>query len=697
LLIGDGDQAVVVGVACLSACCAGQGFNDTLAQAVVLISGSAVVDIDQSVVAVVGECHAPEVGGVAVGIKLGADAIVLVQAIAVGRIDQVVGGAAVGEAGAVAITVVIIIKVSELAAGDVKAVECVVGVVIGAGRLCVDAGLQVAIGIVLGVIQGEDADGVLLGESVGLVEALAHGLAVTIVQVTDGPKWGVGDVIGQYGKLTTLVEQDLGDLSGGVILVGDEGAGGIGHAVDAACQVVVVLHALMLADFSKTIIGVVGDGLRVGDGAELADTIGAGVILVGGIVCAAGGVDGCQAVKAVITVGEQLSLGIGEGFYVARFIIAIGFAAGIRAGFCQQVAEVVIDVGGGAVDGIGDAGEAIGDVVAILSEDILGIRVGTVLVLGDGGEAFEFVVAVLADLVVAVDLTIEGAIGVEVIVADFIELSGDVEAVVGVEGLAQGFLQDVVGVIDGFVGLVAFGVEGVLDSVTQAIGDAGQATGVVVAEGDGGGVGGAIGGGDGFDFAGGQVGPTGGTVHTAGTFGGGLQAVVAGVVGVGDDQSIRPVFAQHFAGGGVLDVVTQDDAFGSGDTFYARAVVAFGLGVGVVIEIGDVIDGGIGAWAVDFGELVQRAEVLHVDGATDGGAVGLVAGDVDLGGVTEVIIGVGGDFVGASKDGGLGFGLDFAKKTRVVGVVGLAGLGGAGGFDDGAGVAVSIIVAVGGG
>lgn len=58
-----------------------------------------------------------------------------------------------------------------------------------------------------------------------------------------------------------------------------------------------------------------------------------------------------------------------------------------------------------------------------------------------------------------------------------------------------------------FFQAVAFGIEDIINVITKTVGNSGQASGIVVAEGQGGGVRCPKSRGDGFDFASGQIRP----------------------------------------------------------------------------------------------------------------------------------------------------------------------------------------------
>ncbi len=143
-----------------------------------------------------------------------------------------------------------------------------------------------------------------------------------------------------------------------------------------------------------------------------------------------------------------------------------------------------------------------------------------------------------------------------------------------------------------------------MDIVAEAVGDPGQAAGVVVAERERGCCGCGVSRGDGFDLAARQVAKAGRAALAAGGFGRGFEAVVAGVVGVGDLKAVGAGFAQDLAAGAVVNIVAQDDAAQGMDAFEAGAVVALARVVRIIVEVGQVIDRAVRARAVDAAELV---------------------------------------------------------------------------------------------
>ena len=225
-------------------------------------------------------------------------------------------------------------------------------------------------------------------------------------------------------------------------------------------------------------------------GAAAGDAVGF-VVGVGDVLCAVRVADGEGTIEGVVGGGGGDVLGFGAGEHVAGCVEAAAGGAGVRALLAGGVAQAVVAVDGGEAAGVGHLGEAVQAVVGVGGFGVLRGAVGAVVVVEGLHQAVQGVVAPLALDAQAVGALHQITVGVVAAAGAGVE-HGVVEAVhhlgelaQGVEGAGEALVQRAAGVVDLFGGLVAGGIEGVLDVVALGIGHFHQAVRSVVAVGGG--------------------------------------------------------------------------------------------------------------------------------------------------------------------------------------------------------------------
>jgi len=222
---------------------------------------------------------------------------------------------------------------------------------------------------------------------------------------------------------------------------------------------------LLPGDITKSIVLIVepvatGQGTRaIGNGAQAAAAPGAGIVRIGDVIRIARCIETGQAVEGVVGIRNGLAIGIGLAREVAGGIVLEGRGAGIRAGPGQQVAQIIVAVGGCARVGVRDRGETVGHVIAIGRGGVGRLGVRAAKVPGGQREALQGIVAVIGDDTLAVGGQIQGAIKGEGRVGSLQRVQGiapgrGIEAIVEIEGLTELAADNVIrGIGRGAVGV----------------------------------------------------------------------------------------------------------------------------------------------------------------------------------------------------------------------------------------------------